>query len=263
MDGPGQCLIEDFVVSWSRLPQSFVRIFMPSFSSSRDVDSERACKALHKHGYSFIRSHRPELSCLEASRLIGKPVSISRTRSSHNSMVQILTPTRCMEAKTGTYSEVFGLGAFPFHTDLAHWAIPPRYVLLRCIAGHPATETSVLEVGQLVDKIGALVLERAMLRPRKAGSSGFRCLLPAVLRRVPIRLRWDPLFLDPVNASAEVLKTAMASAHQWARPVVQRLVARGDTLVLDNWRVLHGRGAIDVQSLSLRRIERVYLSEVY
>lgn len=35
-----------------------------------------------------------------------------------------------------TYSGIFGLERFPFHTDLAHWPIPPRYLLLRCIRGY-------------------------------------------------------------------------------------------------------------------------------
>lgn len=36
----------------------------------------------------------------------------------------------------------------------------------------------------------------------------------------------------------------------------------GDTLLIDNWQMLHGRGEVLAQG-TIRRIERVYLSEIF
>src|SRR6185436_2134964 len=43
-----------------------------------------------------------------------------------------------------TYSGIFGLGRFPFHTDLAHWPVPPRYLVLRCIRGYEDVPTQLV-----------------------------------------------------------------------------------------------------------------------
>ncbi|MCC6263340.1 MAG: TauD/TfdA family dioxygenase [Bryobacterales bacterium] len=52
------------------------------------------------------------------------------------------------------------------------------------------------------------------------------------------------------------------SAPNWAKVSTQIPLFRpGDTILIDNWQVLHGRSAIPV-SCTGRRVERVYLSEV-
>jgi alpha-ketoglutarate-dependent taurine dioxygenase len=40
------------------------------------------------------------------------------------------------------------------------------------------------------------------------------------------------------------------------------LLQPGDTLLIDNWRMLHGRSEVSTQSTS-RIIDRVYLAEVF
>jgi hypothetical protein len=47
--------------------------------------------------------------------------------------VQTLIPRKVSSSPPNTYSGNFGHAEFPLHTDLAHWALPPRYLLLRCI----------------------------------------------------------------------------------------------------------------------------------
>jgi Taurine catabolism dioxygenase TauD, TfdA family. len=39
------------------------------------------------------------------------------------------------EVRLNQYSGNYGLAEFPLHSDLAHWAVPPRYFMLRCVAG--------------------------------------------------------------------------------------------------------------------------------
>jgi len=36
----------------------------------------------------------------------------------------------------------------------------------------------------------------------------------------------------------------------------------GDTILIDNWQMLHGRSQVSAES-TIRHIERVYLSEVF
>jgi hypothetical protein len=49
----------------------------------------------------------------------------------------------------------------------------------------------------------------------------------------------------------------------WNRAVMKILLNEpGDTVLIDNWRMLHGRSQILAQG-KVRHIERVYLSEVF
>jgi hypothetical protein len=73
--------------------------------------------------------------------------------------------------------------------------------------------------------------------------------------------RWDPIFLTPLNQHAHGLSSAMLDLA-WKKELVKILLCQpGDTLIIDNWRMLHGRGEVLPQSTT-RRIDRVYLSEV-
>jgi len=85
------------------------------------------------------------------------------------------------------------LAEFPLHGDLAHWAVAPRYFMLRCIVGSNDVFTSVLSWASIVDKIGPLLLGRAVftVRKHKRGYSSLMRIL-AVCGGFEI-LRWDAL----------------------------------------------------------------------
>ena len=154
------------------------------------------------------------------------------------------------------------MGTFPLHTDLAHWALPPRYLLLRCVVGSSDVFTHILSWTPIVKLIGTAVLRKAVLaaRRRRIGYSG---LVRAMSHYHGTEvLRWDPIFLRPVNHHAQALASAMLDSA-WNHDVVKILLDRpGDILIIDNWRILHGRGEVSPQSTA-RHIDRVYLSEVF
>ncbi len=74
--------------------------------------------------------------------------------------------------------------------------------------------------------------------------------------------RWDPLFLVPMNRSAKQLESNMLT-RVWDNRHLTTVTLQdaGDTLVLDNWRFLHGRSPVTEQDVG-RRVERVYLTEI-
>jgi hypothetical protein len=74
--------------------------------------------------------------------------------------------------------------------------------------------------------------------------------------------RWDPIFLQPLNGRAEALKRVMLDP-EWNDATIKILLRDpGDILLIDNWRMLHGRSQVPSRSAN-RHIERVYLSEVF
>jgi alpha-ketoglutarate-dependent taurine dioxygenase len=73
--------------------------------------------------------------------------------------------------------------------------------------------------------------------------------------------RWDPVFLKPLNEPAKDLAKLMRDS-EWAKTANEISLCRpGDTLLIDNWRVLHGRSSVPAGSEG-RILERVYISEI-
>jgi len=177
--------------------------------------------------------------------------------------VQTLQPRTTSEASNNRYSGVFGLDEFPLHTDLAHWAKPPRYLMLRCKRGAANVATTLLPASAVERTVGQTDLRRALVKPRRPSRSGRTSLLTLSFFANDIfGLRWDSLFLTPVNPTADrVIREVAGSGKQW--PEIRSIFLRspGDTVLIDNWRMLHGRGRVTPGST--RIIERLYLSEIH
>jgi|TARA_R110001606_G_scaffold29681_12_gene92468 predicted carbohydrate-binding protein with CBM5 and CBM33 domain len=75
-------------------------------------------------------------------------------------------------------------------------------------------------------------------------------------------LRWDEVFLTASSKAGQDGMEAFKAAVQKSVSVNIPLQKKGDTLVLDNWRMLHGRSHIGQQFLD-RRISRAYLEEIF
>lgn len=175
-------------------------------------------------------------------------------------LVHTLRPTARDVSMSNLYSGNFGLGEFPLHTDLAHWFIPPRYVMLRCVKGDARTFTAILSWSRVLRLMPALTILRARFRARTP-VRGRTHLLPFTQGvEGTILHRWDSVFLVPDNDAAAAVATRLRGLASLLprRIVLQR---RGDTLILDNWRVLHGRSA--VREDSERLIERSYIREIH
>lgn len=164
------------------------------------------------------------------------------------------------DAGLNTYSGTFGWDAFPPHTDMAHWLIPPRFICLTCEASDIPVEIGVIDAAELISAFGERQLARILLLPRRP-VHGQRHLL-TIWERTPHgggRFRWDGLFLIPASRASSVLFNAI---KQTLKEVQGRLITLtpGDSLILDNWRVLHFRPAL--AGPCRREVRRVYASEV-
>lgn len=90
------------------------------------------------------------------------------------------------------------------------------------------------------------------------------CMLSLLFRVGDIAgVRWDPLFLVPMNEAGKQVAAVMRN-YRWAPSQTVSLTLKevGDTLILDNWRILHGRSGVSAREQN-RRLERIYLSEIY
>ena len=216
------------------------------------------------NGYVQLPSWRTNETTITVGRSLGAVVDLRDLlpRSSIPT-VQILQPRNKSRTLENQYSGSYGMGEFPLHTDLAHWARPPRYMVLRWMKGVADVATMLLPSSAVTRQLGSNALKRALARPRRAIPNRRQCLLPLSFSEGHAQgFRWDPLFLIPMNGAAQQVEEIM-SANAWSQAdlIVLKLVNPGDTLILDNWRFLHGRSKVSPSEVG-RRLERVYLSEL-
>ena len=220
---------------------------------------------LDSNGYVFMRSYQPYDSTLQVAHSIGAVVDIGIfLPRSGIPTVQKLNPRQIKDSAKNMYSGIYGLDNFPLHTDLAHWYTPPRYLIMRCKIGSNSVTTKLLPSSILSSCIGIENLQRAIARPRRRSRGKSLCALPLMFLKENVPgIRWDPEFLVPINRASEMVAEFMSDELQHEHKLVTiGLVDKGDTLVVDNWRFLHGRSSVPPTDLE-RCIERVYLSEIY
>lgn len=205
-------------------------------------------------GYAVMKRHAPGARTQEVAASIGTPIE-----PWPGAIVQRLVPH---DASTpNTYSGIFGMGLFPFHTDLAHWRIPPRFLLLRCLRGHPEIPTLLLDGMVVTAAIGADTLSRAVVTSRRPVAGEMRLLRIFDRREGEIAIRWDEVFLKPASRIGKQVFDDMCALIAAQKPIAVALTDDGDTVVIDNWRMLHARPAV-LPRFRDRHIERVYLEAI-
>lgn len=216
---------------------------------------------VERTGFAYGTVGARNVSTAELAASFGLVVDIPRFLPGANiETVQTLLPCRNKDSSPYRYSGRFGLQEFPLHTELAHWAVPPRYLSLRAVCGSEV-QTLVLTWDFVCSQMPSKFLRRALLRPRRLPPTGAFTALRVVTSVDSLDVfRWDTVFLAPLNPSACVLGEFLKSATRKSTTVTLR--DADDVLLIDNWRTLHGRSAVDMRSLG-RRIERVYLEELH
>jgi L-asparagine oxygenase len=195
----------------------------------------------------------PGKSLLEFATELGAPIP-----DPSGSMNRFLIAKHQSNARRNTTSSIYGLDNFPLHTDYAHLATPPRYLLLRSHFGRSATTTSILNPLNAFGRTWLDYLKRATWRI----SSGFSSRAGIMhLPGTSHGFRWDPYLMRPLNKFAMSASIDLkylfqnctsAYIHAWEHSQ--------EVLLIDNWHVLHGRGA--AAEFDHRCIERVFLQEI-
>ncbi len=203
--------------------------------------------ARHVTGYGDADAVINEVCRLGA--LLGK-----RAVGRAGALEEVVRPQSFEDAHPRSLSAHYGLHAFPFHVELSHRPRLCRYVLLGCIdPGSCGAVTKLLDwraLRFLSEEFD--LLEEAPILVRTGRRSFYSTFLP------PDRtfLRFDPGCLEAVDergrSAFSLLEQRLAlgspEVHEWER---------GDILIIDNWRTLHGRGPSDVGSG--RRLARILI----
>jgi len=208
--------------------------------------------ALSEQGFADLGEFMVGADASKVSEALAAGLNCARWRSP-----ELLSANAIATKPANTYGGNYGMGALPLHTDLAHWHLPPRYLMLRCAVGDPAVVTPLVHHRDALRGLSPAVTGRALFRPRRR-LDGKMFLVRLLQGGV---FRWDELFLTPDNPEAQEVKAALMALESGKHGVACRLDQPGRTLIIDNWSMMHGRSAVPEQG-SNRRIERAYFSEV-
>lgn len=207
-------------------------------------------------GYAFLPRLLPHLSLPALVDEIGTLATMES-----GSAYSTLEPTLEQHASPVSYSGMYGFGEFPFHTDLAHWRQPPRFLVLRCLTGFREVPTLLVDGHHLIQRIGPGRLSRALVRPRRPRNGRISLLRLYQKGEAEGLLRWDSKFIAPSGSAGTEAYAEMQAAIAETTPIRIELQEPADTLIVDNWRMLHARGDIP-EHCKGRRVERAYLGEI-
>lgn len=199
----------------------------------------------------------PEEDPVIAISYLGEICSFGKDSGVHR-----VVPIAKEKSPPNTYSGMFGFGVFPFHTDLAHWPHPPRYLALRCVVGFEDVSTLLLDGDTVVACTGRHLLLNSLVQPRRPLHGKiplYRLLRPFDERDL---IRWDEIFIRPANEGSSAVAKKFKLAIGGEPPIQIALANLGDTLIIDNWRMLHSRTAIRSEHC-MRKIDRAYLGDIY
>lgn len=191
-----------------------------------------------------------QLRTLAAS--LGVPVA-GRTGEA---TVSVLRPTEASESRPNSLSASYSTGSFPFHVDTAHWVVPCRYIVLGCFdPGEGGRRTLLLDTKTL-----PLTSEQRQLlvsTPLRV-VNGRQSFFSTIAKRGRKFLRYDPGCMHATTADgAQAL--AVFAAGAWPEYLTDICWRKGNVLVIDNWRVLHGRSEASVSD-PRRTLMRIYVS---
>jgi alpha-ketoglutarate-dependent taurine dioxygenase len=169
------------------------------------------------------------------------------------SLCDTLSPTLSEAAKPRSLSKVHAVGEFPLHIDTAHWLTPCRYVMLACVSpGSASRPTLLMDARRLpLSEHQSSVLHSTPLRVTNGRNSFFS----TILSKARPFVRFDPGCMTattPDGANA----LAILERQNWPDYIENVQWKPGTVLVMDNWRMLHGRGHGDCSD-SDRKLLRI------
>lgn len=162
-------------------------------------------------------------------------------------MVEALVPKVPEEAHPASLSRKFGLGAFPFHADTSHWTVPARFLILSCVSlGKYMVPTLLVCRDTVLNTDDERTMARSAVFLVKNGRYSFYSTILGLGRDF---IRYDPGCMEPQTLDA--VEALRLFSHERVAPFIQKVDWEiGDSIVIDNWRMLHARAAVNPNSSS-------------
>ncbi len=208
----------------------------------------QASAVLRSQGWVTLGPESRDIPMLTLASSFGHPIP-----SPTGELIRKLVPKERSEAIPGTLSGKYGKAALPMHTDTAFWPQPARYLVMR-VTGDTRRPTILASINpELTSDFGPDVATSVWLirgggaiygsmQFSAAGEKGIRCDLET---------------MSPANRSAATIHSRL---REWLVELPRSEInwKTVGTLVIDNWKMLHGRGP-EPEREGNRVLERIYL----
>lgn len=208
-------------------------------------------KTIQEYGwiaYSYD-GHDLERHLLHVAASLGTP-TIGREKKA---VTERIRPMNEQKARTSSLSRRFGFNALPLHTDTAHWIEPSRFVVLGCSNAGLRESRTLLADSRSLKFSDAEWNETAKATYRVL--NGRHSFFAPIFGPEKQFCRFDEGCMDPVdNLSTEVMRKISYLFKNG--PLEEISWQRGKVLIIDNWRMLHGRTAVS-QKEDQRELIRV------
>jgi alpha-ketoglutarate-dependent taurine dioxygenase len=208
---------------------------------------------LIQRGWATIVEAITEDDMLSVAWDLGQP-----TPSPTGELIKVLVPTLAADAPHQTLSSQYGTGSQPLHTDTAFWPVPVRYVVLS-VRGDKRRATELLSFDDATSALGTSersLVDRSVWRARP-GVGNFYCSMRFQCDGTR-GWRFDPITMVPINAAALTLQPALDHILRWHDQRMSISWTDISCIIIDNWRVLHARGAPPVNE-GHRQLFRIYV----
>jgi len=188
--------------------------------------------------------------------LISLAKSVGKIRAHPNGEDMVtLKSSDGVNTLTGTFSNIYGLSAFPLHTDTAFWGIPARYVVMGMLKTSKCTTNYVS-----LSNINKFVSGDFLIKARRAiylveTFEGCKYTSPVFYENGSCGFRFDPNIMTPVNGHAKKFHEEFVAAINKVESI--KIDWNGNkAVVFDNWNYLHSRSAVVNEN---RQLFRIYL----
>lgn len=180
---------------------------------------------------------------LRIGEFLGQPIP-SRI---NGDLIDELRPIEKNQANKNSLSSIYGTKGFPLHTDTAYRKVPVRYIIL--YAKNPGSgrrPTLLVDGFQSIDRsISKSKLESAIFKI-KNGRYSFLCNMLETNEKGNYRLRFDQGCMIPATRESSVVLNQFIKLLEEQQTIEVNWTA-GDLLIIDNWRMLHGRGTAQIK----------------
>jgi len=191
-----------------------------------------------QRGWLALRAPTPQSGfgeeILSFARAVGNPCA---GRNGH--LIERLTPAEWSKANRSSLSATHGVSALPLHVDGSHRSTPPRFVILAC------ERPGSLPVPTVLARFDELDLAPEELHQCETAPflirNGRQSFYSTILDTSRPFLRFDLGCMTALSEAASNISRTIAGRLIQLGPALIEWTA-GDILIIDNWRVLHGRG---------------------
>jgi len=200
---------------------------------------------LRDQGWVLIPSNFHDESALVTrtqmlAKLLGTPI-----RGRARQMVEVLRPKAPEAAPSASLSRKYGFHTFPFHVDTTHWVLPARFLVLSCVIPGDVVVPTLL-VNR--DAVPLSKEEKAMGKSAVfLIRNGRHSFYSSIFGNGRDFIRYDPGCMEPQTENA--IEAIKLYSHDRVSPHVHEIVwSRGDSLIIDNWQILHARASVSSSS---------------